>query len=52
MERLELTVSVFIRLQSLTNQLYGGLLDRLREDIDHLGQLDNDDRVHIIGILG
>ena len=52
MENLELTVSLFIRYQAISNRVYGELLERLRNDIDNLGELDVQDTVHICGILG
>ena len=52
MEDFELTVSLFIRYQAHFNRVYGGLLQRLRHDIDNLGELNEQDTVHICGILG
>ena len=52
MDELELTISLMVQLQSVTNRLQRNLLDNVREDIEQLGPLDNSDRVFLIGILG
>ena len=52
MDEIELTVSLFIRSHETTNRLYSTLIQRLKSDIEKLGELSTEDRIFLIGILG
>ena len=52
MDDVELTVSLFFRSHETANRLFNTLLQRLKSDIERLGELSTEDRIFLIGILG
>ena len=52
MDEIELTVSLFFRSHETVNRLYSTLLQRLKSDIETLGELSTEDKIFLIGILG